>query len=252
MLDDPPFVETADAHLVTRVPVAGPAESAGAALARLPGADLDAVDAIYIVDADHRLLGQVELRRLLLAPPAAPLATVMAPAPAVEPAADQERVAEQAIRHGLAATPVVDAAGRLLGVVPAPALLAILRREHIEDLHRLAGIRREAEHVRLTIEEPPVRRARDRLPWLLVGLAGSMVATLVMARFEAVLSATVAVAFFVPGIVYLADAIGDRRARPVAQPRAAARAADRRVDDRAADWRGAGRADLPGGAAGLR
>ena len=72
---------------------------------------------------------------------------------------------------------------------PALALLDILHREHVEDLHRLAGIKRENDHVRESIESPPMRRARDRLPWLLVGLAGSMFAAFVMSRFEHVLRA---------------------------------------------------------------
>ena len=53
-----------------------------------------------------------------------------------------------------------------------------------------------------------MRRARHRLPWLLVGLAGGALATAAMAGFEATLEKTIAVAFFVPGLVYLADAIG--------------------------------------------
>jgi magnesium transporter len=53
-----------------------------------------------------------------------------------------------------------------------------------------------------------LRRARHRLPWLLAGLAGGAIATLVMAGFEATLRQTVAVAFFIPGLVYIADAIG--------------------------------------------
>lgn len=84
----------------------------------------------------------------------------------------------------------------------------MLRHEHVEDLHRLTGVIRETEVAREAIEAPPARRARHRLPWLLVGLAGSVVAALVMAQFEAVLQSRVAIAFFVPGIVYLADAIG--------------------------------------------
>jgi magnesium transporter len=92
--------------------------------------------------------------------------------------------------------------------MPSQALLQILRREHVEDLHRLAGIEREAAQARHAIEDPPLRRARHRLPWLLVGLAGSALATGAMAAFESTLSTTIAVAFFVPGIVYLADAIG--------------------------------------------
>lgn len=104
--------------------------------------------------------------------------------------------------------PVVNAEGRLLGVVPPLAMLRVLRREHVEDMRRLAGIARETAQARHALEEPPVRRVRDRLPWLLLGLLGSSLATLVMARFKATLSARVAIAFFIPGIVYLADAIG--------------------------------------------
>jgi magnesium transporter len=66
----------------------------------------------------------------------------------------------------------------------------------------------ETERAREALEEPPARRAAERLPWLLVGLAGSVLATLIMARFERLLAADVTIAFFVPGIVYLADAIG--------------------------------------------
>jgi magnesium transporter len=121
---------------------------------------------------------------------------------------DQERVASLALHNDLTAVPVVDRDRKLAGVVPARALLGILRREHVEDLHRLAGIVHDEKRVREAMEAPPVRRARHRLPWLILGLAGSILAALVMVQFEALLAANVAVAFFVPAIVYLADAIG--------------------------------------------
>ena len=128
--------------------------------------------------------------------------------PRVRADTDQERAASLALHHGVDALPVVDADGRPLGVMPSQALLQVLRREHVEDLHRLAGIQREASQARHAIEDPPLRRMRHRLPWLLVGLAGSAIATAAMAGFEATLRASLTVAFFVPGIVYLADAIG--------------------------------------------
>lgn len=92
--------------------------------------------------------------------------------------------------------------------MPAQALMQVLRREHVEDLHLLAGIQRESAQARHAIEDPPMRRVRHRLPWLLVGLAGAALATAAMAGFESTLRAHVAVAFFIPAIVYLADAIG--------------------------------------------
>lgn len=50
--------------------------------------------------------------------------------------------------------------------------------------------------------------ARDRLPWLLAGLAGSGVATFVVASFEQVAQAPLEITFFIPATVYLADAVG--------------------------------------------
>ncbi|MCW5639235.1 MAG: magnesium transporter, partial [Rubrivivax sp.] len=162
-----------------------------------------------VTDAAQRLLGTLGAAELLALPDDARLGSAAHPRPpSVPPGADQERMASVALHHRAAAMPVVDDAGRLVGVVGPERLMQILRREHVEDLHRLAGIRRETASARQALEEPPLRRARHRLPWLLVGLLGSIVATAVVAGFESALAAKPALAFFVPGLVYLADAIG--------------------------------------------
>jgi magnesium transporter len=204
-----PPSETAQRHLVTRVPSATPSTPAAEAFAALRGATFDAADSIVLCDEAGRYAGIVPLPALLAAPPATRLAELAHPkATAVSPETDQEHVATHAVHAGLASVPVADHEGRLLGVVPVQALLAILRHEHVEDLHRLAGIRREARHARAAIEGPPVRRVRDRVPWLILGLLGSFVSALVVRSFAATLEARVAIAYFLPAIVYLADAIG--------------------------------------------
>lgn len=166
-------------------------------------------DLLCVVDDHGRLLGTLRPQVLAALHDDAPLGRHMrADAPRVPAGLDQEAMATLAIEQGAGALPVVDEQGRLLGVVGPHALMDVLRREHVEDLHRLAGITRETEQAREALEAPPLRRARHRLPWLLVGLAGSAVATFVVARFEDALAAKPAIAFFVPGLVYLADAIG--------------------------------------------
>lgn len=195
--------------MVREVPVARGAETAAEVLRRLPGPVYAYAGAVYVVDDDSRLTGIVPMNHLLAAKAHAQLGTLAHPdPPAVRPDTDQEHAASLAVHEELAAVPVVDGDGRLLGVVPPQALIEILRHEHVEDLHRLAGITRENVRARHAIEAPPLRRARDRLPWLFVGLAGSIVATFVVAHFEEALNSRVAIAFFIPGIVYLADAIG--------------------------------------------
>jgi magnesium transporter len=196
-------------HLVAAVPRARPRDSVAATLARLASEKPAAVELVLVSDADSRLVGVVPLAKLLSSDGQTQLAKILDPAfPRVTADTDQERAASLALHHGVDALPVVDDAGRALGVMPAPALLQVLRREHVEDLHRLAGIQRETSRARHAIEDPPLRRVRHRLPWLLVGLAGSALATAAMASMEVTLQANVAIAFFVPALVYLADAIG--------------------------------------------
>lgn len=205
-------------HPSDRVPVvagllsAHDHETAGQVLERLRALRPEFADVIYVTEPNGRLAGAIELPVLLSAAADARVAALRHRVWAGHEDADPEHLASLALRHRLLAVPLVDHQGRLRGVVPPRELMDILRREHVEDLHRIAGIRREhhanTELARRAIEAPPLSRARDRLPWLLVGLAGSMLATLLMSRFEATLQARVAVAFFVPAIVYLADAIG--------------------------------------------
>lgn len=204
-----PRPETAAHHLVRRVPVAHAEDTAGDVLAALPAGEWDSLLAVYVVDDDGRLRGRAPLQEVVRLPFSTPLGDAMhRDPPHVHLREDQERVAHLALRHGLAEIPVVDDLGRLVGVVPSGALLHILRREHVEDLHRLAGIGREDHRVLASVDEPPTRRVRHRAPWLVVGLAGALVAAMVMQRFERTMDANVAVAFFVPSIVYIADAIG--------------------------------------------
>ena len=201
--------ETAARHLVEHVPTAARSDSVATLIERLRREPHPVVDFVYVLDGDRRLQGVIGVGSLLGAQPDATAADLMvSDPPSVGPDADQEQAALLALRHRMTAIPVVEPGGELRGVVPALALLEILHREHIEDLHRLAGILREGDLARDSIESPPTRRARDRLPWLLVGLAGSMLAAFVMSRYEHVLQAHLAISFFVPTIVYLADAIG--------------------------------------------
>jgi len=205
----PPIRETAGEHLLQDVLTASRNETVAAVLRRLRAVPPQSFAHVYVVDDIGRLLGQVPTGRLLAMPDDTPVgACAAAPPTAVDPATDQEHVASLAVDHSLEEVPVVSVEGRFLGVVPASALIDILRREHIEDMRRFVGVLKEDERATHALQVTPLRRLYERLPWLLVGLAGSVFATALMARYEHVLSANVAVAFFVPALVYLADAIG--------------------------------------------
>lgn len=177
-------------------------------LASLRGERFDCADTIFVTEEDGRLEGIVRINDLL-ANAESNIANIMEPEhEAVRAEDDQESIAMPAMQLNMIAVPVIDDQERLVGAVPPEALFRILRHEHMEDLQRLAGIAPHEHGPTVALEAPLVDRFRRRMPWLLVGLFASSVVTLVMARFEESLAANVAVAFFVPALVYIAGAIG--------------------------------------------
>ena len=208
-MTDASLHETAAQHLVERIPTGDADCTVGATLASLAGGEFDTANAVYVVDDQRRLVGIVTLRRLIGEGMQKHLGEIMRPAPAtVGPDVDQELVTVAAIDNDMSEMPVVDDGGHLLGVVPPRALMRIQSREHLEDINRLAGIMHDGELARHAMEERAAVRAIKRLPWLIVGLVGGGLATWLMSVFEAEMEGRLAVAFFVPALVYLSGAIG--------------------------------------------
>ncbi len=58
------------------------------------------------------------------------------------------------------------------------------------------------------VEERINHLIAHRIPWLFAGLLGGIIATLIVSKYEAILSVDVRLAFFIPVIVYLSDAVG--------------------------------------------
>lgn len=103
---------------------------------------------------------------------------------------------------------VVDSEGRFRGLVPADLLLAVMLDEHDRDLARMGGVLAGGGRARAAAEESVPHRLRHRLPWLLLGLVGAMALTVLVGAFEEQLDRKVLLAFFVPAVVYMSDAVG--------------------------------------------
>jgi magnesium transporter len=200
--------ETAETHMLTRIPRATIGSSASEVIEDLRGRKYECADTVFVTDAKGRLAGIVRINDLLAAGDR-PIRDIMQPEhEAVGREDDQEQIAVLAMRLNMIAVPVVDDDLKLIGAVPPEALFRILRDEHMEDLQRLAGIQPHAQGPEVALDAPLHDRVRRRLPWLVVGLIASSTVTFVMAEFEHALSANIAVAFFVPALVYIAGAIG--------------------------------------------
>jgi magnesium transporter len=200
--------ETASEHVCRLVPVTTPETSARALRESLEAVHFESATHIGVCD-DHRLVGVLRVEDLFGALPDAKVADLMdVDPPFVAPGVDQEKAAWKAVQHGESALAVVDDAGRFVGFIPADRLLAVLLHEHDEDMARVGGFLRDSSMARTASEEPVIRRFWHRVPWLLLGLAGALLAADIVAIYERQLRSHVMIAFFMPGIVYLADAVG--------------------------------------------
>jgi magnesium transporter len=126
----------------------------------------------------------------------------------VDAGCDQEAIAWKMVEHHESSVAVVDGDGRFAGLVSPHRMLAVLLSEHDEDLARMGGYLKGARGARRAAEERISRRLWHRLPWLLVGLVGAMASAVIVGAFEEHLDQVILLAFFLPGVVYLADAVG--------------------------------------------
>jgi magnesium transporter len=157
----------------------------------------------------ERLVGVVAVERLLGARADATLASMVDRAVVVAPPdQDDERSALLAAKSGARSVAVVDADGRLVRMLPPEHLIAVLNEEHEEDLARLGGFVAHSGQARHAAEESVALRLWHRLPWLALGLFGAMLSAGLVAAFEDDLRRQVLLAFFVPAVVYMADAVG--------------------------------------------
>jgi magnesium transporter len=211
--DVPEFLDTAGTHVVRDVAVFTPGTRADAARRALVGRTYGTLVDVAVCEDDpdgtRRLRGLVRVERLFGADPEAPLLDLAdTDPPVVAPGVDQEVAAWHAVEHGDSSLAVADDTGHFVGLVPPRVMLQVLLAEHDEDMARIGGFLARSSGARLAAVEPVPRRFTHRMPWLLLGLAGALASAALVSSFEAQLDAHVALAFFLPGIVYMAAAVG--------------------------------------------
>jgi magnesium transporter len=156
-----------------------------------------------------RVVGIASAEALATSDTSAPIADCLDRHPAViGTRADREVAAWTAAQQEARWLAVIGEDDQFVGLIPAEHLLVVLQHEHEEDLARLGGFLRGSAEARSASGEVVWRRLWHRLPWLFIGLAGAVAAADIVGAFEQRLEEHVLLAFFIPGIVYLADAVG--------------------------------------------
>ncbi|WP_420003338.1 magnesium transporter [Arenibacterium sp. LLYu02] len=148
---------------------------------------------VVIVDPRMRPVGQVTLGRLMSSRRTLPLMDLMEETFQLIPVdQDEEDVAYAFNQYHLISTPVVDDDGRLVGVITIDDAMIVLDEGHEEDIMRLAGVGEGSLSDRVS------ETTKQRFPWLAVNLVTAILASLVIAQFEATISEFVALAVLMP------------------------------------------------------
>ena len=170
--------------------------------------EFEIIDYIYVVDEENVLVGVMSISELLQADDWAAVGNLMRPDPvAIDYHTDQERMVYLVMEHDLKAMPVVDGKKHLQGVVPYHTILDVFHHEFREDIFKLGGFHNHSREIE-DVDTPASRLIRARLPPLAIGLLGGLLAAYIVIGFEDVLNSYIALAAFIPVMVYLSDAVG--------------------------------------------
>ncbi|MDR6950890.1 magnesium transporter [Ancylobacter sp. 3268] len=149
---------------------------------------------VFVVDPTYRLTGSVPLDRLLRTKRGLKLGDVVTPdRHVVQATDDQEDVARVFERYNLISAPVVDSAGRLVGVLTVDDIVDVIQEEADEDVKALGGVAADEE-----LSDSFWTIAKSRFSWLLLNLIAANLASFVIALFEDELQRLVALAVLMP------------------------------------------------------
>jgi len=174
---------------------------------RKMGRLLEQSESIFVVDSNKKLVGKVEFRKLVAANQSQKLEEIMDKNFFVASAhSHQKTVAGVALKKGAESIPVVDDKKKFLGVINANEILKILHEEHVGELMKFSGILASEDFLDV-LKTKLTKNVKARLPWLILGLFGGILATIIVEQFELALEKEITLAFFIPIIVYINDAV---------------------------------------------
>ena len=153
----------------------------------------------YVVDVEERLLGVVSFRDLIVASGEKLVREVMRTEVISAPEdLDQEALSQLFMRHHLMMVPVVDAQGRIKGIVSVDDIVDVVQEEATEDIQKLGGVETlEGPYLQV----PLLRMIQKRAGWLAALFLGEMLTATAMGQFQTEIARAVVLALFVPLII---------------------------------------------------
>ena len=109
--------------------------------------------------------------------------------------ADQEQVAQLFTKYDLLALPVIDLAGRMVGIVTFDDAMDVMVDEATEDITKMAAINPSEKTY---FETSVLQHAKNRIPWLLILMFTSIITGTIITRYENAFAAIPLLVSFIP------------------------------------------------------
>ncbi len=175
--------------------------------------EVDEIYYIYVIDDSEKLKGVLSLKKLILNSTNTKISNIYnADIKMVDTDTRQEEVAEIMDKYDLVAIPVVDEIGRLKGRITFDDVIDLIREEAEKDYQMASGITGDVEP-----GDKIVALLKARFPWLVIGMLGGILGSLVLSSHEESLSKVTELAFFIPLIAAMAGNVGVQSSAIVVQ-----------------------------------
>ena len=164
----------------------------------------DNIMTLYVVDADGCFAGAIDLKKLIVARENDDINDIILRSyPHVEAHEKVEDCASRIVDYAEDSIPVLNAGGKMLGVITSEDLVEIVDNELGEDYAKLAGLTAEED-----LRETTGRSMKKRLPWLVILLGLGMLVSSVVGVFEGVVAALPIVICFQSLVLDMAGNVG--------------------------------------------
>ncbi|MFK7953808.1 MAG: magnesium transporter [Ekhidna sp.] len=175
--------------------------------------NVEKIYSIYVVDDQDNLLGKVGTKKIILANDKAKVADIYdEEVMSVETSTGEEEVANMMEKYDLAAIPVINARGKLVGRITIDDIIDVIRELAEEERQLMTGVSSDVEE-----DDTVWTISRARLPWLIIGMAGGLVGAQFMGLFKDEIIIVPALAFFIPLITATGGNVGIQSSSIVVQ-----------------------------------
>lgn len=180
---------------------------------RKQGENIEKFYSVYVVDDSNKYLGKVSVKKLLLTNDTASVEDIYDDSHAsVETSTSEEEVVAIMQKYDMEAIPVVNARGKLVGRITIDDIVDVIKENADEERQLMAGVSSDVEE-----DDSVWKISKARLPWLIIGMSGGLLAAQFLGFFEEEIIIVPALSFFIPLITASGGNVGIQSSSIVVQ-----------------------------------